>query len=92
LHCWFKKAGIEQPTCQTFIGEVQAPLSSEIRLALVSLFGMLWSEPNMGSSRHTWREYKRLCDPELQISSRICLYYYAFFTYTMFSGTVEKTG
>ena len=27
LPCWFTKAGIEQPTCRTFIGEVQAPLS-----------------------------------------------------------------
>jgi demethylmenaquinone methyltransferase/2-methoxy-6-polyprenyl-1,4-benzoquinol methylase len=60
----FHEAGIEQPTCRSFIGEVQAPVRSEIRVALTSLFEMLWGEPHAGSSQQSWLECKRLCDPK----------------------------
>ena len=84
----FRKAGLVNSTARTFIGDVQAPLDHAIRTALISLFQMLWGDPQPGVSREDWGEYNRLCDPEspdfiLNLSD-----YYAFFTYTMFFGKV----
>ncbi len=39
---WFRSAGLEEPKAQTFVGDVHAPLSADIRHGLVSLFHMLW--------------------------------------------------
>jgi demethylmenaquinone methyltransferase/2-methoxy-6-polyprenyl-1,4-benzoquinol methylase len=88
---WFPQAGIGQPTCRTFIGEVQAPLAPEIRVALISLFEMLWGGAQVEQTHPLQLEFRWLCDPRspdfiLDLSD-----YYAFFTYTMFSGVVEKS-
>jgi demethylmenaquinone methyltransferase/2-methoxy-6-polyprenyl-1,4-benzoquinol methylase len=87
LHC-FHKAGLEDAKAQTFVGDVQAPLSSGERTALISLFEMLWGEPQSEVSADDWAEYQRLCKP---VSADFILDipdYYAFFTYSMFRGKV----
>jgi len=87
---WFRDAGLEEPTSQTFVGDVHAPLSNDIRSALVSLFEMRWGEPQSELPQEDWAEYQRLCQPE---SSDFILGipdYYAFFTYSMFHGKVAK--
>ena len=61
---WFRDAGLKEPTAQTFVGQVNAPLSDDIRSALVSLFQMRWGEPQSELTQEDWAEYRRLCQPE----------------------------
>lgn len=85
----FHAVGLEDASAQTFVGNIQSPLSSGGRTALVSLFEMLWGEQQPEVSTEDWAEYKRLCKPE---SADLILNipdYYAFFTYTMFQGRVS---
>jgi len=87
---WFHEAGFEKSTARTFVGDVHAPLSDDIRTALISFFQMLWGKPQPEVSQEDWAEYQRLCQPE---SSDFILNlpdYYAFFTYSMFQGKVAK--
>jgi demethylmenaquinone methyltransferase/2-methoxy-6-polyprenyl-1,4-benzoquinol methylase len=84
----FQDAGLEEVKAQTFVGEVQAPLSRTQHTALASLFEMLWVEPDLRSE--AWTEYQRLCNPE---SSDFILDqpgYYGFFTYSLFRGRVPQ--
>jgi ubiquinone/menaquinone biosynthesis C-methylase UbiE len=87
LH-WYAEAGMVHATCTTFLGQVQAPLTPEVREALVLLFEMLWGEPSPEASEADIEAYQRLCSP----TSPECILdvpgYYAFFTYTMFTGEV----
>ena len=87
---WFREAGLEEPRAQTFVGDVHAPLSRDIRSALLSLFEMLWVEPQSKISREDWGEYQRLCQPEAPDFILNLSDYYAFFTYSMFHGRVAK--
>ena len=87
---WFCHAGYEEPTVQTFVGDVHAPLSEDIRTALVSLFQMLWGEPQPGVSQEDRAGYQRLCQPDSPDFILNFSDYYAFFTYSMFSGKVAK--
>jgi len=95
LHClralgWFRDAGLEEPRAQTFVGDVHAPLSDDIRSALISLLQMRWGEPQSEMSQEDWAEFERLCQPE---SSDFILNlpdYYAFFTYSLFRGKVAR--
>jgi SAM-dependent methyltransferase len=86
----FREADLEEAVAGTFVGDVQAPLSDDIRNALISLFEMLWGEPQPEVSQKDWAEYERLCQPEspefiLNLSD-----YYAFFTYSMFRGKIPE--
>ncbi len=88
----YREAGLTEATAQTFVGDMQAPLSEGVRTALVSLFEMLWGERQPEVSPEDWAAYQRLCDP----ASSECILdfpdYYGFFTYTLFRGKVaEKT-
>ena len=85
----FAEAGLEKVEGRTFVGDVQAPLSDDIRTALLSLFQMLWGERQPEVSREDWAEYQRLCQPDspdyiLNLSD-----YYGFFTYSMFRASVR---
>jgi demethylmenaquinone methyltransferase/2-methoxy-6-polyprenyl-1,4-benzoquinol methylase len=87
---WFSEAGLVGAAPRTFVGEVWAPLSPGIRRALISLFEMLWGEPQPDVSAEDRRQYERLCLPSspdfiLNLSD-----YYAFFTYTMFSARIPQ--
>ena len=87
---WFREAGLDEPAAQTFVGDVQAPLSSDLRIALTSLFEMLWGEPQPTVTSADWQEYQRLCRPESPDFILNLPDYYAFFTYTLFAGRVAK--
>lgn len=86
---WFRQAGLEESTVQTFVGNVFAPLSNEIRTALTDLFEMRWGTAKSELSSEDWATYQRLCQHE----SPDCLLnlpdYYAFFTYSLFRGKVS---
>lgn len=86
----FPEAGIPNPVCRTFVGEVQAPIAPGIRTALKSLFEMLWSDVPIKASEADRLDYERLCRAESEDFILNLPEYYAFFTYTMFSGLVDK--
>ena len=85
---WFLEAGLDEPTARTFVGDIQAPLNGDVRIALASLFEMLWGQPQPTVSPADWSEYQRLCRPESPDFILDLPGYYAFFTYTMFKGRV----
>jgi demethylmenaquinone methyltransferase/2-methoxy-6-polyprenyl-1,4-benzoquinol methylase len=85
---WFQKADLEDIRVQTFVGEVQSPLTSEVRTALISLFEMLWGNPQPETSPEDWRQYQQLCKPESPDFILDIPDYYGFFTYSMFTGKV----
>ena len=72
------------------MGEIQAPLSIECRTASASLFEMLWVEAQPAASESDRLEYRRLCRAESLDFILNLPEYYAFFTYSMFSGRVSK--
>ena len=85
---WFQEAGLEEIKAQTFVGQAQAPLGEDVRIALASLFEMLWGQPQPQVSPEDWEACQRLCKPG---SAGFILDqpgYYAFFTYTLVRGKV----
>jgi len=85
---WFRGAGFEEATVETFVGDVHAPLSDMLRSALLMVFDMLWGELQTELSPEDRKEYQRLClaeSPDLILNQPD---YYAFLTYTMFRGKV----
>lgn len=85
-----RAAGLADVAAQTFVGTLQAPLSSAERAGLRSLFAMLWGQPQPGVAPKDWEAYQRLClegspDDILSLPE-----YYGFFTYSLFQGTVAK--
>ena len=85
---WFRIGGLEEIKAQTFVGEVQSPLKSDTRTALISLFEMLWGNPQPETSPEDWRQYQQLCKPESPDFILDIPDYYGFFTYSMFRGKV----
>jgi ubiquinone/menaquinone biosynthesis C-methylase UbiE len=85
---WFAKVGLQDPTAQTFVGNVCAPLRDEIRSALTALFDMRWGEAESEVSPKEWKLYQHLCQPGSKDFILNLPDYYAFFTYSLFHGTV----
>ena len=85
---WFRRAGMEEVTARTFVGDVCAPLSEEMRSALTALIEMRWVDVEAELSEGDWDEFQRLCMPESQEFILDLPDYYAFFTYSMFQGRV----
>jgi demethylmenaquinone methyltransferase/2-methoxy-6-polyprenyl-1,4-benzoquinol methylase len=83
---WLRERGLHDIQARSFVGDVQAPLSGERREAMLSLFAMRWGEEGTELPAELQSEYQRLCRPD---SPDLILDepdYYAFFTYSMFSG------
>lgn len=87
---WFQEVGLEEVHAQTFVGTVQAPLSPGERTALISLFDMLWGQPQPEVSPEDWKEYQRLCKPGSPDLILDLPGYHAFFTYSMFRGKLPE--
>ena len=85
---WFRKAGLEEIKAQTFVADIQSPIEAEEWIALVSLFNMLWSDPQPDALPEDWEAYQRLCTPGSAEFILDIPDYYGFFTYTMFTGKV----
>ena len=87
---WMREAGLREITVNTLIGQAYAPLSEELREALIALFEMRWAGVNAELSPEEQADYQRLClhsSPEFIVNRPD---YYAFFTYSMFGGKVVK--
>jgi demethylmenaquinone methyltransferase/2-methoxy-6-polyprenyl-1,4-benzoquinol methylase len=87
---WFRDAGMEALTAQTFVGTVQAPLSDDVREELLSLFRMRWPGVQSEIKQEDWAEFQRLCQSESPDFILNLPDYYAFFTYSLFSGEVPS--
>ncbi|MDH4207791.1 MAG: class I SAM-dependent methyltransferase [Anaerolineae bacterium] len=87
---WFRAAGLREFKAQTFVRDVQAPLSDELRAALGALIEMRWDGAESEVDRETWREYERLCSPDSPDFILDTPDYYGFFTETLFHGRVAS--
>ena len=87
---WFRRAGMEDVTVRTFVGDVCAPLSEEIRSALTALIEMRWVDVEAELSEGDRAEYQRLCMPGSPDFILDIPDYYAFYTYSMFRGRVRR--
>ena len=85
---WFRDAGLVEVSAQTFTGDVQAPLSDDLRQALLDLFQMRWPDVEAELTPDDWAEFQRLCLPQSPDFTVAQPDYYAFFTYSMFQGKV----
>jgi ubiquinone/menaquinone biosynthesis C-methylase UbiE len=92
-HCmratgWLEAAGLTDVSARTFVAEVQAPLDPVIRRALEATIEMFWGQAQDELSAEDWALFRRL----RRSDSPDCLLdaadYYAFLTYTLFSGRV----
>jgi ubiquinone/menaquinone biosynthesis C-methylase UbiE len=89
---WLREVGLVDARVETFVHTVSAPLDSALRDALIELFAMRWGTAENQVSPEDWRVYQRLCraaSPDLILD---CPAYYAFFTYSVFSGITQKDG
>jgi demethylmenaquinone methyltransferase/2-methoxy-6-polyprenyl-1,4-benzoquinol methylase len=87
---WFYEAGLREIKARTFVGDAHAPLSEDFRNALAALLQMRWPDVEAELSPEYWAEYQRLCLPESPDFILDQPDYYAFYTYSMFSGIVAK--
>ena len=87
---WLRQAGLVEPKAETFVGTVHAPLTEEVRRALLSLLDMRWGNPQSELTREDWTEYRRLSDPDSPDFILDRDDYYGFFTYSMFHGRAPR--
>jgi demethylmenaquinone methyltransferase/2-methoxy-6-polyprenyl-1,4-benzoquinol methylase len=87
---WFRGAGLEECTAQTFAGDAHAPLTDDLRSALTALFRMRWPGVEAELGQEDRKEYQRLCLPGSPDFILNHTDYYAFFTYSMFHGKVAE--
>lgn len=85
---WFREAALREPAARTFSGDTHVPLTDDHRIALQALFQMRWPGAEAELTDRDRDEYLRLCTPESPDFILNHQDYYAFFTYSMFSGTV----
>ena len=88
---WFEQAGLSHACGREFVHSIHAPVIGELRDALADLFHMRWGGAEREVATQDWAEYKRLCEPESANFIVDCPDYYAFFTYSVFQGKVERT-
>ena len=87
---WLRQVGLEEVTARTFVADVHAPLSADVRRALIMTFQMFWGEVQAHVAPGDWAEFERLCrseSPDCILDRRD---YYAFLTYSLFRGTVPQ--
>ena len=85
-----QEAGFVDTTASTFSGDAHAPLTDEIREALLDLFAMLWTGIESEISLEDQKLLKRLIDPTSTDFILDLPDYYGFFTYSMFTGTAPE--
>jgi SAM-dependent methyltransferase len=85
---WLRAVGLQECTARTFVAEVHAPLSDELRDALAAAMDMFWGQAHAEVSAEDWAQFQSLCRHE----SLQCILdvpeYYGFLTYTLFCGQV----
>lgn len=85
---WIKSTGLRDASIDTFIQSFHAPLAKKIRDALAALIEMRWEGAESEVSSDVWDEYQRLVQPSAPDFILKLPDYYAFFTYSLFRGSV----
>jgi ubiquinone/menaquinone biosynthesis C-methylase UbiE len=87
---WMQQAGLEQARVETFVQTACAPLDPDVKTALAELLRMRWGTAAGDVPAEDWQAYLRLCQadsPDFILNGDD---YYAFFTYSVFSGTAAR--
>ena len=87
---WYRETGLKGLEVRTFAGDAHAPLNENEYQALKMLFSMRWPGVESELLPDDRMEYQQLCSPESPDFILDSPDYYAFFTYSMFFGTVAK--
>ncbi len=87
---WLHEANLKEIKGQTFVADVQAPIHGRTRNDLAACFQMLWGKAAEELADGDRRQFQKLCLQESRdfIANRPD--YYAFITYTLFSGRVAR--
>ncbi len=85
----FQKTGFKNSSAKTFVSDVILPFEDEIRIAMISLFEMLWGKRQSGVSDKDWQDFKKLCYPDSPDFILNIPDYYGFFTYSMFTAQLQ---
>lgn len=85
---WFRQASFTDIRSQTLLRDICSPLSAEIIAAITDLFMMRWGSIEKEVSPKLWYDYRCLCNSESPDFILKTFDYYAFFTYSVFSGRV----
>jgi demethylmenaquinone methyltransferase/2-methoxy-6-polyprenyl-1,4-benzoquinol methylase len=83
---WLEAAGLREVTARTFVAEAQAPLGAGLRRALDATLEMFWGEVREEVSAADWALWQRLRSRDGGECILDAPDYYAFVTYTLFSG------
>jgi len=83
-------AGFADLNVHTFAGTVHGPLSEQLRNGLVALLQMRWQNSEKELSSQDQKLFQKLYDPNSPDFILNIPDYYAFFTYSLFSGKVGE--
>ena len=86
----FQQLGLQSLTAQTFVGSVHAPLSDDLREAMIALIEMRWLGAEAELIPKYGDEFHRLCQPASADFILNLPDYCAFFTYSIFQGMVAE--
>ena len=86
---WLRSAGLKDCRADTFVQTVHGPLGDDLKESLALLFEMRWGGLGDEIPEQDRAEFKRLCGPDSPEFIANDPDYYAFFTYSMFSGRVS---
>ncbi|MGQ9675662.1 MAG: class I SAM-dependent methyltransferase [Chloroflexota bacterium] len=85
---WLREAGLQPTSAHSYVAEVQAPLTQELRKAVAFCLSMLWGNLEPHLSQDDWHDYQRLCREDSDQFVLDSPDYYGFLTYTLFRGEV----
>ena len=85
----FHELALEESTVHTFVEDFQAPLTDDIRRALIGLFEMRWPGVESELSDEDWADFRRFTRPDSPDFVLDLPNYYAFFTCSVFTGKVR---
>lgn len=87
---WLQEAGLEEIRGGTFAADLLSPVSSQARIDLAACFQMLWKKALPELSDADKMQFERLCGKDSPDFIADRPGYYAFITYTLFSGLVPS--
>jgi demethylmenaquinone methyltransferase/2-methoxy-6-polyprenyl-1,4-benzoquinol methylase len=89
LH-WMSEVGLERGRAESYLIEVRAPLSPELRELLAFTFSMLWCELEPYVPAEDWQTLTRLTDPDGPEFIGDRADYYGYVVYTAFTARVPR--
>ena len=85
---WFKKSGLTETKVHTLTESFNAPLSKKNRDALLALIDMRWEGADREVTKEEWNLFQKLTDPDSHEFILNNEDYYAFITYSVFTGRI----